>query len=461
MSRNTEYKFVDTDSEAILAKLINKFEELTNRTLKPSDPDRLFLSWVANAIVNERVNLNYAANQNIPSRAEGESLDALGLWIYSLPRKDKQSSKCTERIHISAPQATSISVPAGTRITDLSQALVWETTKDALIPIGETYVDVMLQCQKAGEIGNGYTEGQICVLIDVDNILYFSHCENITVSDGGAEEQDDDAYYEDMRSVLDSYSTAGAEGSYIYWAKSVSDEIADVKAVVPVLHREETPDVYQNANGDRCAFLGGEQIVLNSIKVYNEDFTTLYAEGTDYEVDYSDGLLKIIVAENGAVATADKIGVRLDQQRAGYVYLYALMDDGTIATQTIKEAILAACNDTDVRPLTDYVTIHDPEIVPYNIEFTYYISQDTQKSLTEIEADVTSAVNTYVEWQCSKLGRDINPDELKAYLKKAGVKRATIVSPEFTSLRSGANNDVPQIAQIGTINVTNGGYEDE
>ncbi len=459
--RNTEYRFVETDSEKILADLIKKYEEMTGHTIKPSDPDRLFISWIANIIVNERVKQNYAGNQNLPSRAEGENLDILGEWLYSHKRKAAQSAKCTVRFNISEAQATSISIPSGTRVTDKNQHLVWATTEDALIPIGETYTDVMVQCQTVGTIGNEYTEGQICVLLDINNILYFSSCANITKSDGGAEEQDDETYYKSMRSVLDSYSTAGAEASYIFWAKSVSDEIKDVKAINPKLLKKKTLVALRDADNNRCAFVGGDQIIVPSIKVYDEGFSRLLSKEKDYTVDYSDGLLTLAIKPTGMVATANKIGITYEQLRAGYVYIYALMNDGTIASQTIKEAILDACNKSHVRPLTDFVSVQDPEVVMYNINCTYYISEDSPKPLSEIEADVTKAINVYREWQSAKLGRDINPDELHALMKAAGVKRVNIDEPVFTSLRSGANNDIPQIAKLGTVTVTNGGYEDE
>ena len=461
MSRTTEYQFVETDSAKILAQLISKYEEITNHTLKPGEPDRLFIAWVADIIINERVNQNYTGNQNIPSRAEGAYLDALGKWIFNLERSGAQAAKCTVRFNISAAQENSITVPIGTRVSGASQNLVWETTEDALIPIGETYVDVMVQCQTAGTIGNGYTEGQINALIDVDNILYFESCSNITVSDGGAEEQTDAEYFESMRMVADSYSTAGAEGSYIYWAKSVSSEIADVKPVCPNIMRNETPGIYYDADGNQFAFIGGDQIDIKTLKVYTEDFSVLLSPETDYTVSYIDGLITIALGANTAVATADKIGVNVLQRRAGYVYLYALMDDGTIASETIKEAIYDACSAESVRPLTDCVKVEDPEEVGYNIDFTYYISEDTQLTLTDIETAVTSAVNEYIAWQCAKLGRDINPDRLRYYLMQAGIKRMQIREPAFTSLRSGINNDVPQIATVANVSVTNGGYEDE
>ena len=72
--RGTEYKFVQADSAAVLSELTAKYEDLTGRTLLPADPDRIFISWVADIIAQERALLNYAANQNIPSRAAGEIL---------------------------------------------------------------------------------------------------------------------------------------------------------------------------------------------------------------------------------------------------------------------------------------------------------------------------------------------------------------------------------------------------
>lgn len=378
--RATEYEFVTTDSNELLTNLITKFESMTGTTLTPAAPERAFLSWLADAIIAERVNINYAANQNIPSRAEGANLDALGKWIFNETRKPAQPAYCTMRFNISAAQSTAIAIPAGTRVTDTSATIYWATTEDVLIPIGSTSVDVMVQCQSNGTVGNGYTAGQINSLVDVDNVLYFSSCANTTESDGGAEEETDEDFYERMRLSLDKYSTAGAEGSYIYWAKSVSEEIADVKAV---------------------------------------------------------------------------------KASAGTVKIYALMNDGTLASSTIKSAIAAACNDDSVRPLTDSVTVADASQVTCNISLTYYIADNTTKPLTEIQAAVTEAVNEYKKWQTAKLGRDINPSKLWQLLMNTGIKRATITAPTFTSLSDGSSGSAPQVATIGTVSVTNGGYEDE
>ena len=380
MSRNPEYQFVSTDSAALISSLTAAYEKITGRTLRPADPDKLFISWVANIIIQERAMLNYVGNQNLPSRAEGKNLDELGETIFSLKRLTAQSAKCTVRFNISEAQETSILVPVGTRVTDKSSTLVWRTTEDTYVPIGETSVDVMVQCDNAGKIGNGYSAGQINTLIDVDNVLYFSSCMNIDTSVGGTEESTDDEYYEDMRESMDGYSCAGARGGYIYFAKRVSNDIVDV---VP-----NRPD-------------------------------------------------------------------------DGQVAIYLLMKGGALAGEQIKQAVLAACNPGEVRPLTDYVSVRDPETVNYNIQFTYYIPEDSNVSSAEIQKSVDRAVNEYIEWQSLKLGRDINPSELYRRLMATGIKRLDMIEPQFAKLRDGKDNTVPQLAVLNEVSVTNGGYENE
>jgi phage-related baseplate assembly protein len=73
--------------------------------------------------------------------------------------------------------------------------------------------------------------GQINSIIDP--FAYFLSCENLTESDGGADAATDEEFYELLRLSMDAYSCAGARGGYIYWAKQVSTEIADVIAASP------------------------------------------------------------------------------------------------------------------------------------------------------------------------------------------------------------------------------------
>ncbi len=224
--RNPEHQFVPTDTGVIVSAMIAAYERITGAVVRPASPEKLFIQWVASVIIQERVMNNFTGNQNIPSRAEGENLDALGELFYMQVRPAAQAAVCTERFYISAEQSTSILIPAGIRVTD--GALIWETTEDTYIPIGNLYADVPIRCQTAGVAGNGYAARQINRLVDISGIDYYDRCENITVSDGSAERATDEEYYNLLRSSEDAYSTAGARGGYIYHAKSVSMEITDV-----------------------------------------------------------------------------------------------------------------------------------------------------------------------------------------------------------------------------------------
>ena len=378
MSRNPEYQFVSTATDELLSLLIEGYERITGRTVHPADPERLFIDWAAAIIVQERVKANYIGNQNIPSRAEGENLDGLGELYPVQERPRATPSRTTMRMTISEPQSSAILVPAGTRVTDSSSTLVWETVEDVYVDIGDTYADVQIRCQTPGVVGNDYAVGQINTIIDLFD--YYSRCENTTASDSGSDEATDDEFYELMRASMDAYSTAGPQGGYVYIAKRVSTEIADVVANSPV---------------------------------------------------------------------------------AGTVDLYVLMDDGTIAQTEVKKAVLAACNADTVRPLTDLVSVKDPDTVDYDISFTYYIPRDAPISSAEIESSVDTAINQYVAWQSGKLGRDINPSYLIGLLMQTGIKRVVLTSPSYSVLNDGSNSGAPQVASVGNITATNGGYEDE
>ena len=279
MSRNTEHQFIPTDTGQVVALLTALYEEITKTTVQPASPERLFIQYMANIIIQERVLNNYTGNQNIPSRAEGENLDALAELTHIGSRPEAKAATCKVRFSISEAQDTAILIRAGTRVTDAKNTLIWETEDDAYIPIGETSIELIARCQTPGVVGNGYAAGQISTLVDVYD--YYSECVSITETDGGSNVPDDDEYYELMRASMDSYSCAGAKGGYIFFAKQVSTEIADVIANSP------TP---------------------------------------------------------------------------GVVKLYVLMEDGTLATEEVKRAVLAACSADEVRPLTDQVFVEDAEI---------------------------------------------------------------------------------------------------
>jgi phage-related baseplate assembly protein len=109
----------------------------------------------------------------------------------------------------------------------------------------------------------------------------------------------------------------------------------------------------------------------------------------------------------------------------------------------------------DRRPLTDHVTVGAPDVVNYNIVLDYYIRTADKLAAVSIQSAVNKAIDDYILWQRSKIGRDINPDELVTRIKAAGAKRVVIMDPAFTSLAP------TQLAVLGTKTITYKGLEDE
>lgn len=231
MSRATEYKFVETDTDTLVAEMISEYEELTGNAVQPASPARLLIQWAANWFTQLRVDINRAANQNIPSRAEGENLDALAELFYNVERPEAQPATATVRFTITEAQGTAILIPAGTRVTDSSATLYWHTLADAYIPIGQTYIDLHVECMTPGVMGNGYSIGQLNTIVDVYD--YYDSCSNTTESANGSDRATDEEFYGLMRASMDGYSTAGSRGSYEYHAKRVNPDIVDVAAISP------------------------------------------------------------------------------------------------------------------------------------------------------------------------------------------------------------------------------------
>ncbi len=457
--RNPEYKFVPTAGGEYVEKLTAKYREITGRTINPADPERLFLAWLADIIIGEKVNQNYIGNQNIPSRADGENLDALGEMIYFTTRGGATPSTCTMRFHLSVPAPEVVVIPAGTRVTDDEKMLVWKTAAEVIIPEGTQYADSLVVCETAGKIGNGYIPGQINKLVDVDKILYNTAVANIDTTYGGADVETDDEYFERMRRSLEALSVAGPSGAYEYHAKNVSDDISDVKAVRPRMTIQSERDVYKNVAGEEAVFIGGDGIVPESVTING------LAEAPDtFTLELTNGILKANIPLSSPLSEASSVTVNAYEDSASRVYIYALMNDGRIADEDLKKRILASCSDSEVRPLADFVTVQDASAVEYTIDFDYYISNEAEKSYAEIKQAVDKAVENYIIWQCGKFGRDINPSQLYDLLMHTGVKRVEIRSPVFTRISGGRDGTAPQYARfVGDMTACTvfGGYEDE
>ncbi len=139
----------------------------------------------------------------------------------------------------------------------------------------------------------------------------------------------------------------------------------------------------------------------------------------------------------------------------GEVDVYTLVRGGVIPGEEILALVRERLNDKSIRPLTDKVSVKAPERVTYDVDAVYYIERNDATEATAIQESAEKAVQEFVTWQKERLGRDINPTELSYRLRVAGVKRAEIKLPVFTTTNR------KQVAVADQVNVRFGGVEDE
>lgn len=131
-----------------------------------------------------------------------------------------------------------------------------------------------------------------------------------------------------------------------------------------------------------------------------------------------------------------------------------LMNDG-IPSQEMITGLTKYITDPSIRPITDKVVVSAPKSVNYTIDLKYFINSSDSGSVSTIQKEVEKAIDDFIEWQQSRIGRDINSSELIKRITAAGAKRVEIKSPVFQNV---PNNS---IAQCTSKSVTFGGVEDD
>ena len=375
-----DIEFLETDTETVISGMIALYEEMQreagrdNYKVRPGSPERVFISWMAAIIVQQRALINETAKMNVPryaAQSENEEyLDSLSEIFKDMQRLPASPASAIFRFYISEPQRQSTIIPAGTRIS-FDGVIIFATSEALEIKAGEDFGEVEAVCTQPGTVGNGIVAGQVREVVDLFD--HYQKAENITTTSGGAEKEDNESYYERMRDSMESFSTAGPINGYVYWAKTVSPAVMDVAVTSP---------------------------------------------------------------------------------EACYVDVRVILRDGQEATEAVLKEIEEALNASDIRPLTDVVTVSAPETVGFSVDATFWIGQPNRESAAAIEGEVRAAVDSFIVWQTSKMGRDINPSYLTKMMMDAGAKRVEVRQPIFQSVADIA------VGRLEGKTVLNGGLED-
>lgn len=222
--------FVEANWEKIYNEIIATYENITGTTLAKGQLEAVLLSIFAYRENLLRIAINETAKLNLLAYARDHYLDHLGalLGVYRLPARP---AKTTLRFYTSEVLDKEVIIPQGTRVKTQDDKVTFATTKTAVIIPGATYIDVPAEALEPGTTGNGYLQGQVNVLIDV--LPFITKVENITITYGGADLEDDEHLRERIRLAPESFSNAGSKGAYIFWAKTAHQDINDVTVYSP------------------------------------------------------------------------------------------------------------------------------------------------------------------------------------------------------------------------------------
>lgn len=137
------------------------------------------------------------------------------------------------------------------------------------------------------------------------------------------------------------------------------------------------------------------------------------------------------------------------------VQIYILLQNGIVPTEEYCEDVMNFIKNLKTTPDTDKIEVFAPDIVDYEVEATYYIS-DNQKDIADtLKEAVGDACNEFTVYTRSKIGRAINPNVLITYANAAGASRVEIVKPKYRSVQQN------EVAVCSSIKITFGGLEIE
>ena len=157
-------------------------------------------------------------------------------------------------------------------------------------------------------------------------------------------------------------------------------------------------------------------------------------------------------ALSASVDVGDVYVTRLDP---GVVGIYVVKKGGEIPQQQdpVLAAVREACSDQQRRPLTDLVQVAPAVAYPIDLSAQYWISEADQTRAAAVQEAVHQAVEEYKTWQTERIGRTVNPDELRKRMLNAGAVRIQLTSPQYAPLGP------EQVAQIDATDIAYQGVE--
>lgn len=142
--------------------------------------------------------------------------------------------------------------------------------------------------------------------------------------------------------------------------------------------------------------------------------------------------------------------VHIESPNPCYIDIYIVGTNGANISEEIKQKILK--NIEDKRPMGDRIQILDPTKINFSIDITYYIASENEGQATLIDKSIKNNINNYIKNVTSKIGSEVDYQELITICKNSGAKKVIIRQPAADIIVS-----KKQIAKCTSINIVSGG----
>ena len=225
-----EPNFIERNPEIITKEWIALYEEKSGKTLQPAQIERLMIDLGAYRESILRMQIQETAKQNLLSYAPLDILEHIGepLGVRKLLAN---CAVTTLKFSVDIPLDFDFEIPECCEVETKDGLFVFQTNESAILLAGEYSVSVKATCEAVGTTANNYSIGSINNLITP--LKYITKVENITISSGGADDENADNLRERIRQAPEKFSNAGSRGAYRYHTLSAHQSITDVAITSP------------------------------------------------------------------------------------------------------------------------------------------------------------------------------------------------------------------------------------
>ena len=216
--------FIETNPETIIAEVIAKFEELSGRTLQPSQSERLMINTLAYREILVREQIQHAGAQMLIDFSTAPAIDYLAALV-GVTRLSSSSASTTIRFTLVAGH-NGVVIPANTRVATSDGQIVFATQQATTVASAVTTADVISFAQSPGAAGNDYAIGEVNDILDPQ--AFIVSASNTTATSGGTDQESDDELRARVKLAPSQFSTAGPVDAYKFHTFKASPTIVDV-----------------------------------------------------------------------------------------------------------------------------------------------------------------------------------------------------------------------------------------